>query len=125
MITSNFDSDIGAMIHTGTEKVTVDEILDATRNWFEHAEFHPQTPVIWDLSDAFLDMTIEEMRNMYTLVRSALDSKRTGGRTGWVHPSGLVRSMISLLHNEFDWGSEWSTFQGFDEALSWCVPTRD
>ena len=109
------------MIHTGKGEISVDDILRATARWFTHSDFHPEAPVVWDIRDAMLQMTIQEMPEMYSLVRKAVTSKRTGGKTAWVHPSGMVRSMIKVVGDEFDWGSEWQVFMALDDAVEWCL----
>lgn len=111
------------MVHTGTGTVAVSDFLIGIQTWFKHPEFDPQAPVIWNIGEGFLDMSIEDMRQMYSLVRGAVDSKRTGGKTAWVHPSKMVSAMITIVRDEFDWGSEWRTFQDINEALAWCQKT--
>ncbi|MGI9327007.1 MAG: hypothetical protein ACR2PZ_17450 [Pseudomonadales bacterium] len=123
VINSHFDSKTGVMVHTGTGTVPVSDVLIAIQTWFKHPQFDPQAPVIWNIGEAFLDMSIEDLRQMYSLVRDAVDSKRTGGKTAWVHPSQMVSAMITIVRDEFDWGSEWETFQNVDEALAWCQNT--
>ncbi len=121
MFTSTYDPVMQVMIHTGSGDVSMEDVLVATKGWFSHAAFDPEYPVIWDIRDAFLDLTIEDLRRVYALVRDALPTKRTGGKTAWVHTSGLVRAMIDVLADEFDWGSQWRTFMSVEEAVSWCL----
>lgn len=121
MITSLFDSSRTVMIHTGCENISLRDVLSATRSWFSHEDFNPQTPVVWNFGEATVDMSIEELRQMYDLVRSAVSSKRTGGRTSWVHSSAMVRAMIDIIREEFDWGSDWKTFETFDAAIEWSL----
>lgn len=123
MFNSMLDQTSHIMIHTGTAGIAANEVLAATKVWFTHPEFDPRAPVIWDIREAFLDMSIEEMRQMYTLVRETVDSKRAGGKTAWVHSSRLVRAMITVVSDEFDWGSEWKTFQDLNDAREWCLET--
>lgn len=96
------------------------EIIDAVRDWFTHPEFDPSTSVIWDFGDAFLDVASEEFGQAYELVRNAVPSKRTGGKTAWVHWSLMVEAFILEVRDEFDWGSEWKIFQSIDDAFQWC-----
>ncbi len=120
MISSQFDKDRVIMVHTASEELTVQDIVIATRLWFAHSNFHPNRSVVWNIEQATLNMTLEELGSMYDLVRKGLSAKRAGGKTAWVHSSAMVRSMIDIVRQEFDWGSEWRTFISMEEALSWC-----
>lgn len=120
MIYSRFDSDLNLMVHTGTGQITVEQIISATRLWFSHPEFDNKSPVLWEISDGLLDLSFEEMRGLYQQVRGALTTKRAGGKTAWVHESGIIRAMIEVVRDEYDWGSQWRTFASKDEATEWC-----
>ncbi len=109
------------MIHRATDSVTLGDILSAIQLWFSHPEFDAQTPVVWHLGDARLDLSIQELTQLYELVRSAVASKRAGGRTAWVHSSAMVGAMINIVRDEYDWGSEWQTFDTLDDAERWCL----
>ena len=122
MFISTYDPDKSIMVHTADEAVTVKGILQANAVWFHHPNFNPTAPVLWELNDQELALSLEEMRTVYSMVRDALkDKKRQGGKTAWVHPSALVRSMIDVIWQEFAWGSEWKTFATLDEAIEWCL----
>ena len=122
MFSSQYDFKKGLMVHTAQDGISVDDLLVANRNWFSHPEFQAGRPVLWNLNDCQLNMSMEEMRGIYYVVRDHLaDQKRQGGRTGWVHPSALVRAMIDVTWSEFDWGSEWQTFEDMDAATRWCL----
>ena len=120
MIVSRFDADLGMMVHTGTDSVTLADLIGAVQSWFGHPEFDRRTPVVWNIGDAYLAVSIEELKNVYSATRSSLPTKRDGGRTAWVHPSGLVRSFLTIIGNEFDWGSEWGVFDDVGAAIQWC-----
>ena len=120
MITSHYDPEQHLMVHTAEVELTVTDILSATAHWFGHASFDSQAPVIWHLGNVRMGLSLEEMRVVYGSVRSAVSEKRTGGKTAWVHQSSLVRSVVTLVHGEFDWGSEWQTFEQLAEARAWC-----
>lgn len=121
MIDTDINLDGALVIHTGVDSVSIKDILSATRYWFTHPAFDPRRPVIWDVGSALLDLSLEELSEAYALIRSAVSSKRQGGRTAWVHPSGVVRAMIDVIADEFDWGSEWQTFPALEDALDWCL----
>lgn len=120
MIDSSYDPERGMMTHTAVEQIAVTDILAGTAHWFSHPEFDSTAPVIWDLGSVRMAMSIEEMRVVYGSVRAAVSVKRTGGKTAWVHKSALVRAVIDLVHGEFDWGSEWQTFEHLADARCWC-----
>ena len=121
MITSHYDPKQRLMVHTADVELTVTDILSATAHWFGHPSFDAQAPVIWNLGKVRMGLSLEEMRVVYGSVRGAVSEKRTGGKTAWVHQSSLVRSVITLVHGEFDWGSEWQTFDQLADAQTWCI----
>ena len=120
MIHSRYCAKQHWMMHTAEFEITVTDLLSATAHWFSHPKFHAQAPVIWHLGMARMGMSLEEMRVVYASVRAAVHGKRDGGKTAWVHYSTLVRSVIDLVHGEFDWGSEWRTFEHLADAQDWC-----
>ena len=120
MFRSSYQIEHRTMVHTSSGDITVKDILNATRHWFEHPEFHSESPVVWDIRNGHLSVSIEDMRMMYQMVRNELqEKKRTGGKTAWVHESALVRAMIDVIRLEFDWGSEWKTFASLQDAFEW------
>lgn len=121
MILTDIDQHRGLVIHSGGERVTAEDILSATRHWFTHPDFDPRAPVIWNFETSLLELSLEEMSRSYSMVRDAVSAKRTGGRTAWVHPSAMVRAMIDIVAKEFDWGSDWRTFQNIKDAEAWCL----
>lgn len=118
---TTISADPPVVVHTSDTNVKMEDVLNATRYWFTHADFDPTRAVVWDLNDCFVDLTLEEMRNAYRLVRENVDTKRAGGRTAWVHNSAMVRAMIDIVSEEFDWGSRWGTFDHVDSAVAWCL----
>lgn len=120
MIRSYYDAEQHLMIHTAEAELTITDILSATAHWFSHASFDAQAPVVWNLGSVRMALSLEEMRVVYGSVRGAVSQKRTGGRTAWVHQSALVRSVVTLVHGEFDWGSEWQAFEQLADAKAWC-----
>lgn len=120
MIQSEFQADQHLMVHTGSGNASARDILSASQQWFEHSAFDAQTPVIWNFSEAQVDVSMDDLQGMYTVLHSGVQAKRTGGRTAWVHQLGLVRSMIDIVYQEFNWDSDWKTFQSLEEAAAWC-----
>lgn len=124
MFASTYHPELRVMIHDSQDSVGLTDLLFANQNWFGHELFDPTRPVIWDLHDYPITMSIDEMRNVYSVTRSALgERKRQGGRTAWVHATALVRAMIEVVRDEFNWGSNWETFDVRDDALRWCLDT--
>ncbi len=122
MFNSEFKRDQRIAIHTGSGEVSVESILSANAYWFNHPDFDPGLPVLWDIREGQLAISMDEMSAMYSLVRSALgEKKRTGGRTAWVHSSALTRAIIDVVGEEFDWGSEWKAFSDISDATAWCL----
>lgn len=120
MIASHYDPEWHLMMHTAEVELTIADLLSATAHWFAHPSFDAQASVIWNLGDVRMALSLEEMRVVYGSVRAAVSEKRTGGKTAWVHQSALVRSVVTLVHGEFDWGSEWQTFAQLADAQAWC-----
>ncbi len=123
MIESSYDPVRACMRHTARGTVSAEDILKATAAWFTHPSFDASAPVLWDFRDSYLDLSIEDLLQMYEQVRLTVTGKRRGGRTAWVHESGFVRSVIEMLYGEAEWGSRWRAFQSMDEALAWCAET--
>lgn len=122
MFVSIYRPDVKVMIHDCEGSISLADLLLANQTWFGHEMFDSTLPVVWDMHDYPLTMGIDELRNAYAMARSALgERKRQGGRTGWVHSTALVRAMIEVVRDEFDWGSDWETFDSRDAALEWCL----
>lgn len=122
MFVSTYHPDLGVMIHDSQDNVSLADLLLANQYWFGHDMFDPTRPVIWDLHDCPITISIDEMRNVFSVTRRALgDRKRQGGVTAWVHSTALVRAMIEMVRDEFNWGSSWETFDERSEAIKWCL----
>lgn len=112
------------VMHSGSGRIAIDDVLQAIAQWFQHPSFSPSTAVVWDLRSAYLDLTLEELSDVYDRVRHVVDGKRGGGRTAWVHRSRLVGSFIVLVGEAFDWGSQWGHFESVQEAVAWCLEVQ-
>ena len=122
MFISTYHPELGVMIHDSQDNVSLADLLLANQHWFGHDMFDPTRPVIWDLHDYSITMSIDEIRNVFAVTRIALgDRKRQGGVTAWVHSTSLVRAMIEMVRDEFNWGSSWETFDERSEAIKWCL----
>ena len=48
------------MTHTADDAVTVEAILRANAVWFHHPNFDPKAPVLWDLNERELALSLRK-----------------------------------------------------------------
>lgn len=109
------------VLHSASGRIDTSHLLAAIKNWFTHPAFDPGVAVVWDLRSAYLDMSLEDLSRMYASVRDAVDNKRAGGRTAWVHESKVITAFIEIVGEAFDWGSQWGCFSSVSDAVNWSL----
>ena len=121
MIDREFVPEGPYLVNSASGRVDLEDVLTAIAGWFQDPNFDPTISVVWDLRACFLDLTLDELSSVYDRVRDNVDTKRQGGRTAWVHDSQLIGSMILIVGDAFDWGSEWGSFASIQDAVQWCL----
>lgn len=121
MIDTEFIPEGPYVLHSASGRIGTEDLLAAIARWFADPRFDPSISVVWDLRAAFLDLTLEELSDIYYRVRERIDTKRSGGRTAWVHSSRLIGSFILIVGEAFDWGSQWASFESVHDAVEWCL----
>lgn len=110
------------VIHTGVSKVTLDEILTTMRAWFSNPEFDPDKPVLWDLREAQLEPSVEQLEAWGQSMVKFTNENRAGRKTAWVLPTSAVaqtavdllstynaQNKVRIYHNDFEAAHSWLT----------------
>jgi hypothetical protein len=107
--------------HTAVGEIGLTAISRAHVGWFEDPNFNPDTPVLWDCRNQFLNISLVELADLhkYTLVNT--DSRRSPGSRSAIlvsyeiSKSALEATIVKNTHVI-------ATFKAFteeSEALDW------
>lgn len=110
------------VIHTGESNVSLTDILSTMRAWFASPEFNPDLPVLWDLRQAELERSDEQLESWGQAMVRFTNEHRAGRKTAWVLPSSaLAQTAVDLLssyradnkvriyHNDVEAAQSWLT----------------
>lgn len=110
------------VVHTAIDGTTLSEITEAMTAWFEHPDFDPDLPVLWDLRTANLAPPTEDLKAWSETNRAMINARRSGRKTAWVLPDPgtaafavdlLARSdfqhRVRIFHNDMEAAASWLT----------------
>lgn len=120
MIQTHYDRAQNLVVHNAEERVALDDFMAALTYWYEHDDFDPSVPVMWDLRDAMVDVSFSELSVLGPLFEFVNDH-RTSGKTAWVVPNELGGAVLKALYEERDWLTEWGTFSDPADAVDWLL----
>lgn len=110
------------VIHTADSAVTVDGILAAMRGWFDHSDFNPEIPVLWDFRIAEFDLSSAAIEQLADRLLELTNEKRPGYKTAWVFGSSIAAQVAVELLGKYDWQNKVRIFQNdYDAAAAWLA----
>ena len=122
MLESQFDTSV--VIHTGSGRVSLDDILATMQSWFTNANFDPAVPVLWDLREAVIDTVPEELAQWSETMLSAINENRAGQKTAWVLPTSEIAQAAVDLLSSHDFRNKVRIYQNDREAAeAWLTTT--
>jgi hypothetical protein len=122
MLETQFDTSL--VIHTGSGRVRLDDILASMQTWFADSNFDPEVPVLWDLRDCVVDAGPEALAQWGETMLSATNENRAGHKTAWVLPtSDIAQAAVDLLSSH-DFRNKVRIYQNDrDAAEAWLTTT--
>ena len=112
------------VIHTGTDDVHLADILATMRRWFADPQFDAGKPVLWDLRNAVIDTTPDDMAQWVESMLTATNDNRAGQKTAWVLPNSDVAQMAVDLLSSYDFRNKVRIYQNDIEAAeAWLTTT--
>jgi hypothetical protein len=112
------------VIHTGTGDVHLEDILATMRRWFADPQFDPKKPVLWDLRNAAIDTTPDDLTRWAESMLEATNDNRAGEKTAWVLPTSDVARMAVDLLSSYDFRNKVRIYQNDIEAAeAWLTTT--
>jgi len=122
MLDSQFDTSL--VVHTGSGRISLDDILSTMRSWFDHPDFEPAVPVLWDLREAVIDARPDELARWGETMLDATNENRAGHKTAWVLPTSEIAQAAVDLLSSHDFRNKVRIYQNDREAaLAWLTTT--
>ena len=122
MLESQLDGSI--VVHTGSGRVALEDILATMQTWFARADFDPAVPVLWDLREAVIDADPEELSQWGLAMLSATNENRAGQKTAWVLPTSEIAQAAVDLLSSHDFRNKVRIYQNDREAAeAWLTTT--
>ena len=112
------------VVHTGSGRVSLDDILATMQSWFTSSDFDPAVPVLWDLREAVIDAGPEELAEWGKTMLSATNENRAGQKTAWVLPTSEIAQAAVDLLSSHDFRNKVRIYQNDREAAeAWLTTT--
>lgn len=112
------------VIHTGANRISLEDILETMRGWYAHPDFDADRPVLWDLSAATIEATEEQIAAWAEAMLTATNENRAGRKTAWVLPTSDIARMAVDLLSSYDFQNKVRIYQNDREAAeAWLTTT--
>jgi len=112
------------VIHTAHDAVTLDDIFATMKAWFDHVNFDPEKPVLWDLREASFDATQREISGWAESMLEATNRARAGRKTAWVLPTSEIAQFAVDLVSSYDFKNRVRIYQNdYEAAHAWLTTT--
>lgn len=112
------------VIHTGDAEITVADIAATWRGWYDHADFNPDTPVLWDLRRAEINVTETAAVELLEQLLELTNEKRSGRKTAWVFGTTTATEFAVESLGQQDWQNKVRIYQDdYDAAQAWLTST--
>ena len=111
--------------HTAVTRTDLSEITAAMTAWYEHADFDPDLPVLWDLRAATFQRPAEDLVASWSESNRALiNARRPGRKTAWVLPDTEVTAFAVDVLTRSDFHHRVRIFHNdMEAAVSWLTST--
>lgn len=112
------------VIHKGEARVTLDDMFSTTRTWFQHPDFDPDRPVLWDLRKANIEADEADVSAWANSLREAVNPVRAGRKTALVLPTSEIAQFAVDLLSTYDFQSRVRVYQNdYEAAYAWLTTT--
>ena len=112
------------VVHTGTSTLSLDDITQTMRAWFEDPAFDSEKPVLWDLRQATIDLSGEDIAAWAEENVELISARRTGRKTAWVFGDpDLAAAAVDLL-GAYEWQHKVRIYHNdWEAATAWLTST--
>ena len=112
------------VIHTGDAEITVEDIAVTWHGWYDHADFNPDTPVLWDLRHADINISETAAVELLEQLLELTNEKRSGRKTAWVFGTATATEFAVESLGKQDWQNKVRIYQDdYDAAEAWLTST--
>ncbi|MEM8765864.1 MAG: hypothetical protein AAGE43_00340 [Pseudomonadota bacterium] len=127
MISTAITGDI--VVHTAADDVSLEQISEAMQAWYQHADFDPERPVLWDLRAVTMELerdgiTPERVTSWSESSSAVINAERAGRKTAWVFGEDGTAELASELLGAYDWQHKVRIFANdMEAARAWLFST--
>ena len=112
------------VIHTGDAEITIEDIAVTWHGWYDHADFNPDTPVLWDLRHAEINITETAAVELLEQLLELTNQKRSGRKTAWVFGTATATEFAVESLGKQDWQNKVRIYQDdYAAAEAWLTST--
>lgn len=112
------------VIHTARAAVTLDDIFATMQVWYQHPDFDPERPVLWDLRNAEVEADEAGISAWAEAMRQAVNPVRAGRKTAWVLPTSEIAQFAVDLLSSYDFQNRVRIYQNdYEAAYAWLTTT--
>lgn len=117
------------VVHTGTDAVSLPQITRAMQAWFDHEQFDPELPILWDLRTIDLDLSQAQLpktdlKDWSQQNVPLINARRAGRKTAWVFGDAATAEFAVDLLGASDWQHKVRLFNNDMEAAeAWLTST--
>ena len=115
----------GVFVHVVEGQALAEEMFAAAFSWHRAPDYKAEIPVLWDIRDGWLDVSLGELVGTYGQHIHDANKSRPLGRTAWVVPNPRNTAVLEEIRSEIAWLSEWKIFRKsqYNEAIDWLSPS--
>ena len=109
--------------HTASARTDLHDITAAMIAWYDHADFDPDLPVLWDMREATFERPPEDLVTSWSESnRTLINDRRPGRKTAWVLPDTEVAAFAVDLLTRSDFQHRVRIFHNdMEAAVSWLT----
>ncbi|MEQ8861467.1 MAG: hypothetical protein RIC56_22715 [Pseudomonadales bacterium] len=100
--------------------MTLDAVAAAFHHWFEHPEFDPDLPVLWDLRGQFIQASVADIGKLHQITSALTDRRRaSGGRSAIIAATQTAGRALAGVTTNPNFVASIRVFQSEADALAW------
>jgi hypothetical protein len=110
--------------HTASGETTLAQVTLAMQGWYDHAEFDPDKPVLWDARKAEMTLPDVEIEAWSETNRAIINEFRAGRKTAWVFGSAEAAEFVVNVLAASDFQHRVRIFNNdMEAATAWLTST--
>lgn len=125
MIVTRIFDDLRIVAHIAEGDVQVADVARALRAWFEHEQFDPDTPVLWDFVQATATLPWRDAVTFADRYGDYVNANRPAGKTAFVLADAVAARAIESVTSHFAWKTQWRMFTDARAAVDWLTAVED